>query len=187
MKATLETRKRVTVLALVGILAVMAGLTYESRTLYAWFCRVTGYGGTTQQAERAPDRVLDRVVTVRFNADIASDLPWRFAPVQREVKVKVGEETLAFYRATNTGQAPVTGTATFNVVPAKAGPYFSKIDCFCFREQTLAPGESAELPVSFFVDPAIANERGLDDVDVITLSYTFFASQRPTRVSNVSR
>ena len=109
------------------------------------------------------------------------------APERAEVSVKVGEETLAFYRATNVGSAPITGTATFNVVPEKAGPYFSKIDCFCFREQTLAPGESAELPVSFFVDPAIAEERGLDDVTVITLSYTFFASQRPTRVSNVSR
>lgn len=185
--ATVRTRNRVTALALVGLLTVMAGLTYESTELYAWFCRVTGYGGTTQVAARAPGRVLERTITVRFNADIAADLPWRFAPAARKVTVKVGEETLAFYRATNTGSATVTGTATFNVLPAKAGPYFSKIDCFCFREQTLAPGESADLPVSFFVDPAIAEDRGLDDVEVITLSYTFFASQRPTRLSSLNQ
>jgi cytochrome c oxidase assembly protein subunit 11 len=181
----LRARNRAVALALVGLLAVMGGLTYESKELYAWFCRVTGYGGTTQVAAAAPGRVIERTVTIRFNADIAPDLPWRFAPAAREVTVRVGEETLAFYRATNRGRAPVTGTATFNVVPTKAGPYFSKIDCFCFREQTLAPGESAELPVSFFVDPAIAEDRGLDDVSVITLSYTFFASQRPTRVSGL--
>jgi cytochrome c oxidase assembly protein subunit 11 len=185
--ASLEARKRMTALALSGLLAVMAGLTYESAELYAWFCRVTGYGGATQVAARAPDRVLERVITVRFNADIAPDLTWRFAPLAGAVTVRVGAETLAFYRATNVGAAPATGTATFNVVPAKAGPYFSKIDCFCFREQTLAPGESAELPVSFFVDPAIAEDSGLDDVTVITLSYTFFASQRPTRLSSLNR
>jgi cytochrome c oxidase assembly protein subunit 11 len=173
-------------LALVGVLAVMAGLTYKSSDIYVWFCRVSGFGGTTQVAAQAPGRVLERTMTIRFNADIAPDLPWRFAPELRSVTVKVGEETLAFYRATNGGSAPATGTAAFNVVPDKAGIYFSKIDCFCFREQTLAPGESVELPVSFFVDPAIAEDRGLDDVEVITLSYTFFASQRPTRLSSLN-
>ena len=183
---TLRAKNRAVALALVGILAVMGGLTYKSAEIYVWFCRVSGFGGTTQVAAKAPGRVLERTMTIRFNADIAPDLPWRFAPAAPAVTVKVGEETLAFYRATNSGAASVTGTATFNVVPDKAGPYFSKIECFCFREQTLAPGESVELPVSFFVDPAIADDRGLDDVEVITLSYTFFASQRPTRLSSLN-
>jgi cytochrome c oxidase assembly protein subunit 11 len=176
----------VTVVALWGLVAGMGALTFASSGFYQWFCRVTGYGGTTQVAKRAPEKALERTVTVRFNADTAPDLPWRFAPDQRQVTVKVGEETLAFYRATNTGRAPVTGTATFNVTPTKAGPYFSKIECFCFTEQTLQPGESVEFPVSFFVDPAIAGDHGLDEVDVITLSYTFFVSQRPTRLSGVN-
>jgi cytochrome c oxidase assembly protein subunit 11 len=179
-------RNVVTLVALWSLVAGMAGLTFAASDFYQWFCRVTGYGGTPQVAERAPARVLERTVTVRFNADTAPDLPWRFAPVQRQVTVRVGEETLAFYRAINAGRAPATGTATFNVTPAKAGPYFSKIECFCFAEQTLAPGESVEFPVSFFIDPAIAADRGLDDVGVITLSYTFFVSQRPTRLSGLN-
>lgn len=181
-----RSRNVVTLVALWGLVAAMGGLTFASSDFYQWFCRVTGYGGTTQVAKRAPDNVLERTMTVRFNADTASDLPWRFAPDQRQVTVKVGAETLAFYRATNNGRTPVTGTATFNVTPTKAGPYFSKIECFCFTEQTLAPGESVELPVSFFVDPAIAGDRGLDDVDVITLSYTYFVSPRPTRLSGLN-
>jgi cytochrome c oxidase assembly protein subunit 11 len=178
-------KNRIVALALVAVLALMGGVTYKSSDIYTWFCRVSGFGGTPQVAERAPGRVLERTMTIRFNADVAPDLPWRFAPAARAVTVQVGAETLAFYRATNNGGAPITGTAAFNVVPDKAGPYFSKIECFCFTEQTLAPGESADFPVSFFVDPAIAEDRGLDDVEVITLSYTFFASQRPTRLSSL--
>jgi cytochrome c oxidase assembly protein subunit 11 len=145
--------------------------------LYRLFCVATGFGGTPQRvtAESAPlAPVSDRVVTISFNADVNSELPWSFQPVQPSIRVKVGEQAMAFFRATNHGNRPVTGSATFNVTPDKAGPYFDKIQCFCFNEQTLKAGESVEMPVIFYVDPAILKARGLDDVDTITLSYTFF-------------
>ena len=162
--------------ALLGIVVVMGGLAYASVPLYRWFCQVTGFGGTTQVAAAAPAELHERSVTVRFNADVNSALPWRFQPVERSVKVRLGEERLAFYRAKNLADRPVTGTATFNVTPAKAGPYFSKLDCFCFTEQTLEAGRSVDMPVSFYVDPELAEDRNLDDVTTITLSYTFFAA-----------
>ncbi len=161
-------------LALVGLVGGMAGLAYASVPLYQWFCQVTGFAGTPRIAAAAPDRVIDRVITVRFNSDVNSALPWRFQPVQRAIDVRLGERVLAFYAAENTGGETVTGTATFNVTPAKAGAYFNKIDCFCFTEQTLEAGQSARLPVSFFVDPELAGDRNLDDLTTITLSYTFF-------------
>ena len=134
---------------------------------------MTGFGGTTQVAAAAPAEVGTRVFTVRFNADVNQDMPWRFqAP--GEVSLRVGESGLAFYRARNLSAGAITGTATFNVTPLKAGQYFSKVQCFCFEEQRLAPGESAELGVSFFVDPAITEDPNLDEVTTITLSYTFF-------------
>ena len=167
-------RNAVTAAALLGIVAGMGGLAYASVPLYQWFCQVTG--GTTQVAADAPAKLHDRSVTIRFNADVNSALPWRFQPVQRSVRVRLGEEMLAFYRARNVGDRPVTGTATFNVTPPKAGPYFAKLDCFCFTEQTLAAGDSVDMPVSFFVDPEMAKDRNLDDVTTITLSYTFFAA-----------
>ena len=163
-----------TVLPLVGVLLGMAGLSYAAVPLYDLFCRVTGYGGTTQKADKAPGTVSDRMITVRFNSDIAPGLRWAFQPEQRTITVKIGAEKLAFYRARNTGKAAVTGTAVFNVTPAKAGQYFNKIACFCFEEQLLKPGQSVQMPVSFFIDPAILKDRNLDDVDTITLSYTFF-------------
>jgi cytochrome c oxidase assembly protein subunit 11 len=162
----------------VGVVAGMVGLSFASVPLYRLFCQVTGYGGTPQRADQAPDVAGERVVTVHFNADIAgTNLPWRFAPVERDVTMHVGEERLIFYRATNNGSTPVTGTATFNVTPAKAGPYFQKIACFCFSEQTLAPGESVDMPVSFFIDPDIATDPNTRDVRNITLSYTFFRAK----------
>jgi cytochrome c oxidase assembly protein subunit 11 len=165
-------------LTFAGLAVGMVGLAFASVPLYRMFCQVTGYGGTTQRAEHAPEQVGQRVVTVRFNADVAgTNLPWTFAPVQHEVKVHVGEEKLIFYRAVNRGTTPVTGTATFNVTPAKAGIYFQKIQCFCFSEQTLAAGESVEMPVSFFVDPEIAKDPNTRDVQSITLSYTFFRAK----------
>jgi cytochrome c oxidase assembly protein subunit 11 len=161
-----------------GIVVGMVGLSYASVPLYRMFCQVTGYGGTTQRAEHAPEEVGQRVVTVSFNADIAgTNLPWTFAPEQRDVKVHVGEEKLVFYRAVNRGTTPVTGQATFNVTPAKAGIYFQKIQCFCFSEQTLQAGETADMPVSFFVDPEIAKDPNTRDVRNITLSYTFFRAK----------
>ena len=171
-----DRRNAATVAALLGIVVVMGGLAYASVPLYRWFCQVTGYGGTTQVADAAPAGLHDRSVTIRFNADVNSKLPWRFQPVERSVKVRLGEEKLAFYRASNLADIPVTGTATFNVTPAKAGPYFAKLDCFCFTEQTLAAGHSVDMPVSFYVDPEMATDRNLDDVTTITLSYTFFAA-----------
>ncbi|MBT6801941.1 MAG: cytochrome c oxidase assembly protein, partial [Rhodospirillales bacterium] len=147
---------------------------YASVPLYQWFCQATGFGGTTQVASATPNKILDREITVRFNSDVNSKLPWRFQPEQLSMKLKLGEERLAFYSATNQSDESITGTATFNVTPAKAGIYFNKIDCFCFTEQTLQPGQTVDMPVAFYVDPEIVNDRKLDDVSDIALSYTFF-------------
>lgn len=165
-----------------GLAVVMVGLSFASVPLYRWICQVTGFGGTTMRADKAPGVVGERVVNVRFNADVASNgLTWRFEAVERQVDVRVGEERLVFYRATNTGSVPMIGTATYNVTPHKAAVHFHKIACFCFVEQELAPGESMDMPVSFFVDPAFADDPKLRDVTTITLSYTFFrADGRPT-------
>ncbi|MCG8358662.1 MAG: cytochrome c oxidase assembly protein [Kiloniellales bacterium] len=157
-----------------GVVCGMIGLAFASVPLYRLFCQVTGFGGTTQVAESLPDTIVDRVITVRFNADISPSLPWHFQPEQREVQVRVGESGLVFYRARNDSGQPSTGTATFNVTPLKAGQYFNKVQCFCFEEQRLLPGEAMDMGVSFFVDPAIMDDRNLDDVQTITLSYTFF-------------
>lgn len=166
--------KYATVLLAVGILGTMGVLTIYSVSLYEWFCRVTGYGGTTQVAEAAANEVLDRTITVRFNADTNPALPWSFRPAQRAVEVRVGEASVAHYRADSVSDAPSSGTATYNVTPMKAGKYFVKIQCFCFTEQTLASGEGVDMPVQFYIDPRIAEDRDMDDVSTITLSYTFF-------------
>jgi len=153
----------------------MLGMSYAAVPLYDMFCRVTGFGGTTQVAERAPDRVLDRTVTVRFDGNVASGLGgWEFEPVQRTMTVRIGESNLAFYRATNTTDRPLVGTASFNVAPDAAGAYFAKIACFCFTEQRLEPGQSVEMPVSFFVDPEFVDDKDSKRLSQITLSYTFF-------------
>ena len=167
-------RKRLTLVVLSGVVCGMVGLSFAAVPLYDLFCSVTGFGGTTQTADVAPAKVGSRVMAVRFNSDVANDVPWRFKPSQREMELRVGEVKLAFYTATNESKNTILGSAVFNVTPPKAGIYFSKIDCFCFEEQVLRPGESAELPVTFFVDPEIANDRDMDDVTTITLSYTFF-------------
>ncbi len=159
---------------LAGIVAGMVGLSFASVPLYRLFCQVTGYGGTTQIAAAAPGAVTERVIKVRFNADIAPGLPWSFKPVQREIALKVGESGLAYYRARNLAAEAVTGTSTFNVTPLKAGRYFSKVQCFCFDEQRLEAGQELDMAVSFFVDPEILSDRNLDEVKTITLSYTFF-------------
>jgi len=152
----------------------MAGLTYAAVPLYRIFCQKTGYNGTPTRAAKAPDKTVDRVITVRFDANVTPGMPWTFEPVQRTMDVKVGETALAFYRAHNLSDKPVTGSATFNVAPDAAGGYFSKIQCFCFTEQTLKPGESVEMPVSFFVDPSIMQDRDAETVHDIYLSYTFY-------------
>lgn len=175
MKPLRDQNARVALFA--GIAAIaMVGAAFASVPLYSLFCQVTGYGGTTQVALGAAGEVLDREVTILFDANTGRGLPWEFEPVQRSLTLNVGESGLAYYRATNVSDRRVTGMATYNVAPYKAAPYFSKIECFCFTEQTLEPGESIEMPVLFFVDPLIAGERNLDDVHTITLSYTFFES-----------
>lgn len=166
-----------------GIFAVvvaMNGLAYATVPAYRAFCQQFGFAGVPLVKSSAPqtDEILaDRSITVRLNSDIEPALDWRFKPVQRTVDLRVGETGLAFFEASNRHEGAVTGTATFNVTPLKAAPYFVKIECFCFTEQTLSPGETVQMPVTFFVDPAIAEDRNLDDVTEITLSYTFFRDQ----------
>lgn len=169
-----ERRNRVVAAAAALVVVGMVGMSYAAVPLYRLFCQVTGYGGTTQVAEQASTEVGERVVRVRFDAGIAGTMPWRFRPAQREIEVRVGEEHLAFYEAVNPTARPVAGNATYNVTPLKAGQYFNKIACFCFTEQVLAPGQRVDMPVSFFVDPAISEDPNMDDVTTITLSYTFF-------------
>ncbi len=152
----------------------MVGLAYASVPLYRIFCQVTGFDGTPVRAEAGSDKVFDREVTVRFNADIDPGLPWLFKPEQHLVEAKVGENKLIFYRAENNAGHPVTGQAVFNVTPAKAAAYFAKVECFCFTEQTLQAGQKVDMPVSFFIDPAFMTDPNMRDVTSITLSYTFY-------------
>lgn len=173
----LKSRNSKTAVILFSVVAGMIGLAFASDPLYRIFCKVTGYGGTTQVAGVPPEtKVIDQRVTVRFDANVNKTLPWRFKPVQNTIKVRLGEQAIAFYEATNLSDQPIVGTATFNVAPYKAGEYFNKIDCFCFTEQVLKPGQTVQMPVTFFVDPAIIKDRNTIDVKTITLSYTFFAS-----------
>ncbi len=160
----------IVLLAVVG----MVGLSFASVPLYRLFCQVTGFGGTTQLAENLPDKVLERTVTVKFNADTNRALPWDFTPEQREVTVNIGARALIAYAARNKVGQPTAGTALYNVTPPKVGKYFHKIQCFCFDEQILGPGQKISMPVMFYIDPAFAEDPGMDDVSVITLSYTFF-------------
>jgi cytochrome c oxidase assembly protein subunit 11 len=161
-------------MVLVGVVAGMTGLAYASVPLYKLFCQVTGFDGTPQRAEAAPTEITDRTVRVTFTADVAAGLGWKFQPLQNKLALKVGENKLAFYAAENLEAQPVTGRATFNVSPEVFGPYFSKIECFCFTEQTLQPGQRIEMPVSFFIDPAILDDPQLSKLNDVTLSYTFF-------------
>ena len=167
-------RKGLVALSLAGLVAGMVGLSFAAVPLYRIFCQTTGYGGEPQQAEAAPGTVLDRMITVRFDANVDRKLPWTFEPVQRVMDVKIGESNLAFFRATNNTDEPVTGSAGFNVAPGIAGRYFTKIECFCFTKQRLAAGESIEMPVTFFVDPKIVDDESAKNISEITLSYTFY-------------
>ena len=170
-------------LAVVAVVAMsMVGLAYASVPLYKLFCQVTGFGGTTQIATQAPEQALltAEPLAVRLDANVNPQLNWSFVPVQQEVSLKPGEEVTAIYRATNIGTTPSTGTATFNVTPQKAGPYFMKIECFCFTEQTLKPGESVDMPVRFFLDSEIVSDINTSDIDEIVLSYTFFKAMDNT-------
>jgi cytochrome c oxidase assembly protein subunit 11 len=163
-----------------GLLVVtMGALAWASVPLYDWFCRVTGYGGTTGVAEYAPDDILDQTITVRFDGSRDAGMPWGFRPMQREMTVRIGETGLAFYEAWNPTDRVVAGTASYNVTPYQAGGHFVKIHCFCFEQQVLQPGERVEMPVTFFVDPSIVADRDANGVQVITLSYTFYETDLP--------
>ncbi|ESW61493.1 MAG: cytochrome C oxidase assembly protein [Rhodobacter sp. CACIA14H1] len=168
-----------TALYLVGVVVTMASLSFAAVPFYDWFCRVTGFGGTTGVAEAAPDTILDQTVVIKFDASTERGMPWQFRPVQREMTVRIGENALAFYEAYNPSDKPVAGTASYNVAPDAAGGYFSKIECFCFTEQVLQPGERVQMPVSFFVDPAMVADPEGQFVKEITLSYTFYQQPLP--------
>ena len=171
------------VLLSAATVAAMVGLTYASVPLYRLFCQATGFGGTTQRAEAAPQQVLDKTVSVRFDANTSGKLDWTFHPVQPSVKVKFGEQTMAYYEAVNRSSQTLTGSAVFNVSPPQAGAFFNKIQCFCFTEQTLKPGEKVEMPVTFFVDPDMLKDADAAGVEEITLSYTFYPVDKPMAVS----
>jgi len=172
-----DRKKNLTAVVLFGIVGGMVGLSFASVPLYRLFCQVTGYGGTPNtDAVAAAVETSDTVVTVDFDANVNSELPWAFEPVQRKVRVRLGEETLAHYTARNLSGTPMTGTATFSVTPYKAAQYFSKIQCFCFTEQKLLPGQEVDMPVLFYVDPAMKDDPNAKDVSLITLSYTFYRS-----------
>ncbi|AXT26817.1 cytochrome c oxidase assembly protein [Ruegeria sp. AD91A] len=168
-----------TVAQTVGVVVLMGSLAWASVPFYDWFCRVTGFGGTTGVAEAAPEEILDRTVTIRFDASKAKDMAWEFKPVVREMEVRIGETGLAFYEAYNPTDRPIAGQASYNVAPYSAGGYFQKIACFCFEEQVLQPGERVEMPVTFFVDPEMVEDLEAKYVHTITLSYTFYEIDLP--------
>lgn len=176
MNDDLKAKNRRTALTVMGAVVAMTAMAYASVPLYNLFCRVTGFGGTTQVAQTAPapEDILKRTVTIKFAANTARNMPWRFSPEDRQVTVPIGKKMLTSFRAENPTAETITGTALYNVTPEKAGKYFHKIQCFCFGEQVLAPRKSVSMPVVFYVDPAMAEDRDMDDVSHITLSYTFF-------------
>jgi len=171
--------QRLSAILLVGVVLVMGSLGFASVPLYDWFCRVTGFGGTTDVAETGSDEILEQTIKVRFDASLARDMPWEFRPVEREMELRIGETGLAFYEAYNPTDHPVAGTASYNVAPFEAGGFFAKIDCFCFEMQVLEPGERVLMPVTFFVDPEIVEHRDAKFVHTVTLSYTFHRTEIP--------
>jgi cytochrome c oxidase assembly protein subunit 11 len=168
---------RRTALACLGLAVAMVGAAYAAVPLYDLFCRVTGFGGTPMIATSAPGRTLDRTVTVRLDANVTGGLNWRFSAESPAVEARLGETVTVMYKVRNAGTEPSTGIASFNVTPPLAGAYFNKIQCFCFTEQTLQPGETMESAVVFFVDPALAEDRNVKDISSITLSYTYFPAK----------
>lgn len=177
---------RKVVLSLSVTALAMLGLGFASKPLYDTFCRVTGYGGTTRVAEKISHEVKERQIKVRFDANVASNLGWSFKPEEPSITVKLGQNALAYYQATNNTNEAIVGTASYNVSPTKAGPYFSKLECFCFTEQKLEPGENVTMPVLFFVDPLLADNPRLDEIKTITLSYTFHKVVHPSDDANTS-
>ncbi|MDE0850391.1 cytochrome c oxidase assembly protein [Yoonia sp.] len=162
-----------------GVVILMGSLAWASVPFYDWFCRVTGFGGITNVVAANESDMLDQMITIRFDASLEKDMPWEFKPAQREMELRIGETALAFYEAHNPLDVPIAGQAAYNVTPYEAGGFFDKIECFCFTEQILQPGETVMMPVSFFVDPAIVDDRDGKYVHTITLSYTFYEIDLP--------
>lgn len=170
----------VLVASLCGLsVALMVGASYAAVPFYDWFCRATGFNGTTQVSSSAPASSLERRIAVRFDSNVGPGLPWKFAPEQTEISVKIGEVVTAYYTVTNQAARPTAGVAAYNVAPLTAGAFFQKINCFCFNEQTLAAGETREMAVVFYVDPALVADRDYDELNTITLSYTFYPAKDP--------
>lgn len=166
-------------LRLGGVVVVMVALSFAAVPFYSWFCATTGYGGTPSVAEKAPEVALERMVTVRFDANTMGDMPWTFRPAQKEMKVRIGEMNLAFYEAYNPTDKVTAGQAAYNVAPDTAGKFFDKIACFCFNLQVLQPGERVQMPVSFFVDPSMVDDPDAGGLKAVTLSYTMFSAEVP--------
>jgi cytochrome c oxidase assembly protein subunit 11 len=175
--SNIQRRMHRTAFACVGVVVGMVGLAYASVPLYDLFCKVTGFGGTPIARDSNGSEVIDRTITVRFDSNVAPGLNWRFSPEKPAVQVKLGETTTVYYKVTNAGDKPSTGIATYNVQPDLAGTYFSKLECFCFTEQTLQPGETLESAVVFYVDPRLMQDNDVKDLTSITLSYTYFPSK----------
>ena len=175
----LSRRHRATAIWCAVLVAAMVGAAYASVPLYRLFCQVTGFDGTPRIANAPSTQVLDKIVDIRFDANVAPGLAWRFEPARTTAQVRIGENTLAFYRATNLSDRPLRGTATYNVLPEQTAPFFNKLECFCFKEQLLQPGETLEMPVSFFIDPQIVGDKDARAVTHITLSYTFYPVAAP--------
>ena len=171
--------KQRTLFQTIGLVVVMGGLAWASVPFYDWFCRVTGFSGVTAVASGDSEIILDKTIKIRFDASLERDMPWDFKPVQREMTLRIGETGLAFYEAYNPTDRPVAGSASYNVAPFDAGGFFAKIDCFCFEEQVLQPGERVQMPVTFYVDPAIVEDRDAKYAKSITLSYTFYEIELP--------
>lgn len=173
------TASKKTVLQTVSVVLVMGALAWASVPFYNWFCRVTGFGGTTNVASAGSEDILEQTINVRFDGSLSRGMPWEFKPMQREMTLRIGETGLAFFEAYNPTDRPIAGSASYNVTPYEAGGFFSKIQCFCFDEQVLAPGERVQMPVTFFVDPEIVTDRDAKYVHTITLSYTFYEIDLP--------
>ncbi len=171
---------------LVLVAASMVGLSFAAVPFYSWFCQVTGFAGTPQKAAGASAEILDQTITIRFDANTDAGMPWEFRPVETEMTIRIGETGMAFYEAYNPTDRVIAGTAAFNVAPDIAGAYFTKIDCFCFTEQVLQPGERVQMPVTFYVDPEITRDGDTKQVQHITLSYTFYQTGLPDAQASLS-
>jgi cytochrome c oxidase assembly protein subunit 11 len=164
-----------------AFVAFMVGAAYAAVPLYSWFCKTTGFAGTTQVADKAPDHVLGRALTIRFDSNVTPGLPWRFMPEQNEITVRIGEVATVHYKVVNEAAREISAQASYNVSPPTVGAYFNKINCFCFTEQRLKAGETREMAVVFYVDPSIVKDHDQDDLNSITLSYTFYRLREPGR------